>query len=303
REQRQRGLLRLPPNTSAGRAASTKKVAQTVDITAERYIEGDAFRVAAVELAGFRTVVSVPMLKDDELVGIITIYRQEVRPFTDKQIALVTTFADQAVIAIENARLFQEVEARNRDLTALGEVGRAVSSTLELKVVLKTIVERAVELSGTDGGSIFYFREDIGKFQLGETTGLDQKVVARVSELDIAAGQTGLGEAIAKRVPLQMPNIFDRSSNPLRDAAIEAGFRAALIVPLLSGDGPLGALVLQRRRTGEFSPSVISLMQSFADQSAIALENARLFNEIAQKSRELEIASQHKSQFVANMSH
>src|SRR5262245_36179872 len=100
-----------------------------------------------------------------------------------------------------------------------------------------------------------------------------------------------------------MPDIIKRPTNPLRDAAIEAGFRAALIVPLLSGDGPLGALVLQRRRPGDFPPTVVSLMQSFADQSAIALENARLFEEIAQKSRELEIASAHKSQFVANMSH
>jgi len=226
-----------------------------------------------------------------------------VRPFTGKQIDLVKSFANQAVIAIDNTRLFEEVQARNRDLTALGEVGRAVSSTLDLKVVLKTIVDRAVELSGTDGGSIFYFREDIGRFQLGETTGLDEDVVARVRELDIAAGQTGLGEAIAKREPLQMPDILERPSNPLRDAAIAAGFRAALIVPLLSGDGPLGALVLQRRRPGKFPPAVVSLMQNFADQSAIALENARLFEEIAHKSRELEIASQHKSQFVANMSH
>jgi signal transduction histidine kinase len=213
------------------------------------------------------------------------------------------TFADQAVIAIENTRLFEEVQARNRDLTALGEVGRAVSSTLELKVVLKTIVERAVELSGTDGGSIFYFREDIGRFELGETTGLDEEVIARFRKLDIAAGETGLGEAIESGKPLQMADITKRSSNPLRDAAIEAGLRAALIVPLLSAETPLGALVLQRRQPGDFPPAIVTLMQSFADQSAIALENARLFDEIAQKSRELEIASQHKSQFVANMSH
>src|SRR5207302_4464758 len=107
----------------------------------------------------------------------------------------------------------------------------------------------------------------------------------------------------AKRQPLQVSDILKRASNPLRDAAIEAGLRAALIVPLLSGEGPLGALVLQRRQPGEFPQTIVSLMQTFADQSAIALENARLFEEIAQKGRELEIASQHKSQFVANMSH
>src|SRR5215813_8693012 len=222
-------------------------------------------------------------------------------PFRKKEIELITTFANQAVIASNNAGLFEEVQARNRDLTALGEVGRAVSSTLELRTVLKTIVDRAIELSSTDGGSIFYFRND--GFELGETAGLDEEAVARFRRLDISAGQTGLGEAIAKREPLQVPDILDRPSNPLRDAAIEAGLRAALIVPLLSGDGPLGALVLQRRTPGKFSAAVVTLMQSFADQSAIALENARLFGEIARKSRELEIASQHKSQFVANMSH
>src|SRR6185369_13504027 len=107
------------------------------------------------DLAGARTLVVVPMLRESELIGSIGIYRQEVRPFTDKQIDLVKNFAAQAVIAIENARLFEEVQARNRDLTALGKVGRAVSSTLDLKIVLKTIIDHAVELSGTDGGSIF----------------------------------------------------------------------------------------------------------------------------------------------------
>src|SRR5262249_34304877 len=217
-----------------------------------------------------RTILGVPLVRNDKVIGVIVLFRRTVRPFTQRQIDLVTTFADQAVIAIENTRLFEEVQARNRDLTALGEVGRAVSSTLDLKVVLKTIVDRAVELSGTDSGSIFYYRGS--RFELGETTGLNEEVVARFGRLDIAAGQTGLGEAIARRQPLQVPDIFERPSNPLRDAAIEAGLRAGLIVPLLGSEGPLGALVLQRRRPGEFPAAVVSLMQSFADQSAIALE-------------------------------
>ena len=283
---------------AAARVVLERRTVQILDVQTDPEYSYGVRQVDPV-----RTVIAVPILRGDELLGLILIYRLEVRAFTESQVGLLETFADQAGIAIENARLFEEVQARNRDLTALGDVGRAVSSTLDLKAVLKTIVERAVELSGTDGGSIFYFREDIGRFQLGETTGLDEEFVARVRELDIAAGQTGLGEAIANQEPLQMPDILDRPSNPLRDAAIDAGFRAALIVPLLSGDGPLGALVLQRRRPGKFPPAVVSLMQSFADQSAIALENARLFEQIAQKSHELEIASQHKSQFVANMSH
>src|SRR5262249_41014406 len=145
----------------------------------------------------YRSVLAIPMLKSESLLGVILIYRHEVLPFTNSQIALIETFADQAVIAIENTRLIEEVQARNRDLTALSEVGRAVTSTLDLRVVLKTIVDRAVELSGTDGGSIFYFRD--GHFELGETTGLQEEVVARYRRLDIGVGQTGLGEALSKR--------------------------------------------------------------------------------------------------------
>jgi signal transduction histidine kinase len=252
---------------------------------------------------GFRATLCVPILRDSGPVGAIIVHRQEIRRFTEAEIGLLRTFADQAVIAIENARLFEEVQARNRDLTALSEVGRAVSSTLDLRVVLKTIVERAVELSETDGGSIFYYRQETGRFELGETTGLDQEVVAKFRKLDISARETGQGEAIAKRQPLQIADLSKRTTNPLRDASLEAGLRAALVVPLLGGEGPLGTLVVWRRQQGEFSEAIAGLMQSFADQSAIALENARLFEEIARKSRELEIASQHKSQFVANMSH
>ena len=282
----------------AARAALERRTVHIEDVRADPEIT-----FAARDIEPVRTALAVPMLRSGDMLGVIMIYRHEVSPFTESQVALIETFADQAAIAIENTRLLEELQARNRDLTAVGEVGRAVSSTLDLRVVLKTIVDRAVELSSTDGGSIFYFREGMGRFELGEATGLDEETIARYRKLDISTGQTGLGEAIAQRQPLQLMDVLNRPSNPLRDAAIEAGFRAALIVPLLSADAPLGALVLQRRQPGEFPHSVVSLMQSFADQSAIALENARLFEEIAQKSRELEIASQHKSQFVANMSH
>src|SRR5262245_51532031 len=297
-------LLRANPfrpglDSVAGRAALRGVPVHVPDIAADPLISGFQRSISAK----VKTALSVPLKRNGAVVGLISLWHDHVQPFTQRQIDLVATFADQAVIAINNAGLFEEVQARNRDLTALGEVGRAVSSTLDLKVVLKTIVDRAVELSGTDGGSIFYYRQETGRFELGETTGLDEHTVEKVRKLDILKGQTGMGEAIAKREPLQIPDIGKRPSNALRDAALEAGLRASLIVPLLGSEGALGALVLQRRRIGEFAPSVVSLMQSFADQSAIALENARLFEQIAQKSRELEIASQHKSQFVANMSH
>src|SRR5262245_41505173 len=299
REYMQGFVIEPARNTLVGRTALECDTVHIPDVLADaEYTWAESIRRGS-----FRTMLGVPLLRESNPVGVIALTRSSVSPFSDKQIELVTTFADQAAIAIENVRLFDEVQARNRDLTALGDVGRAVSSTLDLKAVLKTIVSRAVELSGTDGGSIFYFRKDIGRFELGETTGLDEGGISKFRRLDIAAGQTGLGAAIASGMPLQVGDITKRPSNALRDAAIEAGLRAALIVPLRSSDAPLGALVLHRRQPGEFSPGVVTLMQSFADQSVIALENARLFDEIAQKSRELEIASQHKSQFVANMSH
>jgi GAF domain-containing protein len=237
--------------------------------------------------SSYRSLLGVPLLREGKSVGVIMLVRRAVLPFTDKQIELVSTFADQAVIAIANADLFEEVRARNRDLTALSEVARAVNSSLDLKVVLKTAVERAVELSGTDAGSIFYYRPEVDRFELGETAGLVEEAVARYRDLDIASGQTGLGEAIGKREPLQIPDVMKRPSNALRDAALAADLHAALIVPLFGGKGALGALVLQRRRAGKFATSIVSLMQSLADQSAIALENARLFGEVETSTREL----------------
>jgi GAF domain-containing protein len=307
REFRQRNPVRAGRGSSMGRAALSGQTVHIIDAMADPDFEhtGDAQGVGK-----FRTLLGVPMLRGGVLLGVFSLQRREVQPFTKKQIELVETFADQAVIAIENVRLLEEAQTRTRELArsvqelqALGEVGRAVSSTLDLKVVLKTIVDRAVHLSGTNAGSIFYYRKELGTFELGETTGLNEDFVARLQKLDISARESGLGEAIAKRQPLQIPDLSQRPSEPLRDAVLEAGFRASLIVPLLGAEEPLGTLILRRRQPGEFPQAIISLMQAFADQSAIALENARLFEEIAQKSRELEIASQHKSQFVANMSH
>jgi GAF domain-containing protein len=189
--------------------------------------------------------------------------------------------------------------AQQPPMPLIGYVGTRAETAPHLNVAFR---EGLAEM-GFIGGSIFHYREDIGAFELGETSGLDEELVAKFRKLDIATGETGLGEAIANRQPLQVPDVTKRASNVLRDAALEAGLRAALIVPLLGAERPLGALVLRRRQPGEFPQAIINLMQSFADQSAIALENARLFEEIAQKSRELKIASQHKSQFVANMSH
>jgi signal transduction histidine kinase len=270
--------------TVLGRCMLERRTVHVEDLQAETeaYPEGSAM----ARKLGHRTMLGVPLLWGGLPLGAFRLRRGKVEPFSDKQIVLLETFAEHAVIAIENTRLFEEVRARNRDLAALSEVGRAVSSTLDLKVVLKIIVARAVSLSGTDGGAIFYYREEGGTFELGETVGLDTKLVTKLRRLDISAMETGLGEAIANRLPLQIPDMAERPSNPLRDAALGAGLRAALIVPLLGAEGPRGTLVLQRRKPGDFPRATIDLMQSFADQSATALENARLFGEIARTRRE-----------------
>jgi GAF domain-containing protein len=169
------GDVPLRRGTVGGRAVIERRAIHVEDLQAEEveYPEGSAF----AKRLGHRTTLGVPLLREGVAIGTIQVRRDEVRPFSGKQIALLQVFADQAVIAIENARLFEEVQARNRDLTALGEVGRAVSSTLDLKVVLKTIVDRAVDLSSTDAGSIYYYREQVGRFELGETAGFDDETM------------------------------------------------------------------------------------------------------------------------------
>ena len=161
---------------------ATKTVIHVADLAAEQaYIERDPSIVAAVELGGVRTYLAVPMLKENELIGAFTLYRQEVRPFTDKQIALVTSFAAQAVIAIENTRLLTELRQRTDELgrsvgelRALGEVSQAVNSTLDLETVLSTIVAKAVQLSGTDAGAIYVFDDLQREFHLRATYGMDR---------------------------------------------------------------------------------------------------------------------------------
>ena len=190
------------------------------------------------------------------------------------------------------------------ELRALGEVGQAVNSTIDLETVLSTIVAKAVQLSGTDAGTIWVFAEKSQEFRLRASYGMDAALVAGVKGHPIRLGEkTVVDQAALQRMPVQIVDVQHEDPSQLLDVIVRAGFRAVLTVPLLSGDRMVGALVVRRKEPGEFPAAIVSLMRTFADQSAIALENARLFDEIAQKSRELEIASQHKSQFVANMSH
>ena len=298
------------PDVPLAKLARTKAVTHIVDLTAERgYIERDPRILRLVESAGIRTILCVPMLKEDELIGAIVIYRQEVRPFTDKQVELVTNFAAQAVIAIENVRLFDEVQARTRELTqsveelrALGEVTQAVNSTLDLQTVLSTIVAKAVQLSGTDAGAIYVFEEAQQLYRLRATFGFSEELIAAVEDQYLGASDA-IRQATQGKQPQETSDIGDEPPSPLREIAMRAGYRARLIVPLVGADRVVGALVIRRKQPGEFPESTVDLLQTFAAQSVLAIQNARLFAEIEDKSRQLELASQHKSQFLASMSH
>ena len=267
---------------------------------------------AIARMRDYRSMVAVPLLRHDEALGAIAVTRREPGGFNDDEIALLKTFADQAVIAIENARLLSELQARTAELTqsvdqltALSEVGQAVSSSLDVDTVLNTIVGRAVELAGADGGTLYEYDERAETFELRVATNVDAQVrrLQRTSHLRLGEGAVGV--AGATREPVQIPDIAIDGAydSRLRPALLRAGTRALLAVPLLREERILGGLVVSRRTPGAFAPEVVSVLKTFATQSALAIQNARLFREIEGKSRELEVASQHKSEFLASMSH
>jgi signal transduction histidine kinase len=188
------------------------------------------------------------------------------------------------------------------ELRALGEVTQAVNSSVDLETVLTTIVAKATQLSNTEAGAIYVFDDAKQEFDLRATYGLDDPIVAELRNSHIRLGQTAISEAVERRVPIQIPDIRHDPSVTV-DVIVRAGFRALLYVPLLGTESIVGALIVRRKQPGEFPESTIELLRTFAAQSVLAIQNARLFGEIAEKSRELAEASQHKSQFLANMSH
>jgi GAF domain-containing protein len=291
----------------AARAAFERQTVHVADVQADPDATyGHGMR----ELEVFRTVLAVPMLKDDEIVGTILIYRLAVKPFTDKQVALMETFAAQAVIAIENTRLLKELRQRTADLgrsveelRALGEVSQAVNSTFDLETVLSTIVSKAVQLSGTEAGTIYVFDEVRQEFTLRATYGMNEEMIGALASQHIGLDEPSIAAAIAQREPTQVADLKDQSATTVNEIISRAGYHALLMAPLLRGQDIVGLLVVRRRAPGAFPKSTADLLQTFADQSAVAIQNARLFSEIEEKSKELAEASQHKSQFLANMSH
>jgi len=297
----------LGRDTATGRAVLERRVVHLPDVQADPEYHSQ-LRAGL----GTRTMLAVPMLREGSPIGAIGVWRHEVRPFTDNQLALLQTFADQAVIAIENVRLFKELETRTGELTrsvgeltALGEVSQALSSTLDIETVLDTIVSRASQLVGDAGCSIYEYDEATEQFELRATHHYDADFVEALRAAPLRKGEGVMGRAAEMREPIQIPDITEPGAyqSNVRDALIRFGYRALLSVPLLREDQIIGSLSFNRKAPGEFPPEVVDVLKTFATQSALAIQNARLFREIADKSRQLEAASQHKSEFLANMSH
>jgi GAF domain-containing protein len=295
------------PGTVTARAILTRAVAHTADISTD-----PGYEIRGFVDEGFRAILSVPMLRDGDPIGAISVTRREAVPFTDKQIALLQTFADQAVIAIENVRLFKELQTRTTELTrsvgqltALGEISQAVSSTLDVETVLQTVVSRASQLAGADGCAIYEYDDATEAFHIRATHNLDPALVGTLRASPLRKGEGAIGRAAETREPTQVADIAVAGAyqSHIRETLLGAGYRALLSVPLLREGKVIGSLSLNRRSPGEFPPEAVEVLKTFATQSALAIQNARLFREIADKSAQLEAASRHKSEFLANMSH
>jgi signal transduction histidine kinase len=295
-------------STVTSRAILERKVIAIEDIsTVEHYVLKEA-----AEAINFRSAMAVPILREGRALGAIGIMRKQVGAFDSHEVKVIKTFADQAAIAIDNTRLFKELQSRTQDLAqsvrqlqSLAEVSQAVNSTLDLQEVLSAIVTRAAQLSNADGGVVYEYDETSEQFHARATYGYPPEFVSVALATPLRFDDGATGRAAATRAPVQIPDLRVEGgySGPLGDETKRAGVLAVLAVPLLREEHILGSLVVSRNRVGEFPKEMVDVLQTFAEQSTLAIQNARLFREIEDKSHELEIASQHKSKFLANMSH
>jgi GAF domain-containing protein len=297
--------IRPGRDTITGRTLLEGKTVHIPDVLADPEYNSPVLRIGAN-----RTVLGVPLLREGVPIGVLVVTRSTVRPFADKQIELVTTFADQAVIAIENVRLFDEVQARTDELgeslqqqTATTEVLKTISRTaFDLKRVLETLLANAVRICGAKHGMIYRYDGECcraaaaydappGSLELWERT-------------PIRAGRgTTTGRVLLERRPVQIPDVLADPEYDFPEVQKLMSLRTTLAVPLLREGVPLGAITLWKTEVAPFTDKQIELLTTFADQAVIAIENVRLFDEIQDKNRQLQLASEHKSQFIASMSH
>jgi signal transduction histidine kinase len=291
-------------NSPAARAVRGREVVQVSDVLTEW--AHTPLRKRA-EQRGFRSVLSVPMLRENNAIGSINVLRATPGVFSDKQVALLKTFADQAVIAIENVRLFKELQARNAEVTealeqqtSIAEILRVISSTpTDVTPVLEAVTRRAAQLCNAPDSRLLLVEDD----SLRYVTGFGDLGVA-LPRLPLSRG-LATGRAILDRTPVHIQDLAAALDEfpDARDPQRVFGHRTTLAVPLLREDKAFGALLLRRKEVRPFTEKQIELVKTFADQAVIAIENVRLFNEIQDKSRQLEVANKHKSDFLANMSH
>jgi signal transduction histidine kinase/DNA-binding response OmpR family regulator len=292
--------------TLIGRVAIDRRTQQIDDVLADPDYKLPEFQ----QLGGYRSIIGAPMIVDDDVVGVLTVWRTTVEPFDEHTRALLTTFAEQAALALRNIELISKVQSRSVELArkvdemeALAEVGQAVSSTLDPEEVLATIVEHAVKLSGADGGSLMEYDEQSLLFRVRTTYGTSDDVRARLKTVRIHVDGSFVGRAATSGTPVQVADLSEVDLDPHLKVLFDGGWRSLVVIPLVRPDRIVGALVVRRLTPGAFSDETCDLLTAFASQSAIALTNARLYEQLELQRRELATTSQHKSDFLASMSH